>query len=100
MGREYGGGWSGQFAILITSILLRGCCLQYTNFLSLTNKELVLSAVLSLSMLWGNSETSKQRQSSQGFLTHWTHDTASAKIGGEIVGKNGVDDCISGWDWP
>lgn len=42
MGREYGGGWSGQFAILITSILLRGCCLQYTNFLSLTNKELVI----------------------------------------------------------
>lgn len=34
MGREYGGGWSGQFAILITSILLRGCCL--------TNKELVI----------------------------------------------------------
>ena len=42
MDREYEGGNSGWFAILITSILLRGCYLQYTNFLSLTDKELVI----------------------------------------------------------
>ena len=42
MDRQYEGGNSGWFAILITSILLRGCYLQYTNFLSLTDKELVI----------------------------------------------------------
>ena len=33
--------WNGWFSILITSIFLRDCYLQNTNFLSLSDKESV-----------------------------------------------------------
>ena len=47
IGGEYGRIWSRWFAILITNIFVRGYYLQYTNFLSLNNKESVLvSAVI------------------------------------------------------
>ena len=34
--------WIGMFAIAISSIYIRGYYLQYTNFLSLGNRELVV----------------------------------------------------------
>ena len=47
IGGEYGRLWSGWFAILITNVFVRGYYLQYTNFLSLNNKEsVIVSAVI------------------------------------------------------
>ena len=45
IGRGYGKEWSRWFAIPITSTFLRDYYLQYTNFLSLINKELVIVSV-------------------------------------------------------
>ena len=39
---EYVRGCSGWFAILITSTFIRGCYLQYANFLSLSGKGPVI----------------------------------------------------------
>ena len=65
IGRGYGKEWSRWFAIPITSTFLRDYYLQYTNFLSLINKELVIvSVVISAHASWSRKR-SKQRQSSQ-----------------------------------
>lgn len=47
IGRAHGTGWSGWFAILITSILVRGCYLKYNNFLGLSDKESALVRTVS-----------------------------------------------------
>ena len=40
--RGYWRRWIGMFAIAISNIYIRGYYLQYTNFLSLNNRELVV----------------------------------------------------------
>ena len=74
MGGGYGTGCSGRFVIVITNIFLRGDCLKYINFLSLSDKELVIVALLSLSVLHGGRERSNQRQSSQDSFADWAHE--------------------------
>ena len=46
IGREHGRGWSGWFASLITSNFLRDCFLQYTKFLTLSDKESAIVSAL------------------------------------------------------
>lgn len=45
--RKHGKKWSGWFAVLITTIFLRKCYLQYTTFLSFSSKQSeILNAVI------------------------------------------------------
>ena len=46
MDKGYGRGWKGWLAIQIASIIFRGYCLQYTNFLSLSDKESVIVSTM------------------------------------------------------
>ena len=59
--------------------------------------------MLSLFMLQLRRERLNQHQSSQEFPCSLGDDTALigwiTEIGGEIVGKNGSDDCVIAWDW-
>ena len=56
MDKEHGRRWSGMFAILITSIVLKG---YYLLLLGLSDKESVTGALLVLSILQGNRERDK-----------------------------------------
>ena len=46
MDKGYGRGWKGWLAIQIASIIFRDYCLQYTNFLSLSDKESVIVSTM------------------------------------------------------
>ena len=49
IGRRYERRWSNWFSILLIVIFIRGCYLQHNNFLSRSNKKLVIvSAVISV----------------------------------------------------
>ena len=55
--RRYGRGWSGWFTIFTTSISLRACYMQSTDFLSLSDKNKWSWALLSLSAKQGEIKT-------------------------------------------
>ena len=98
-GKVHGSDWSEWFAILITSIFLKGCYLQC--ILSLGDQKSVIIKVLS--MVCGSKERSKQRQSSQDSFNNRALDPASigwmTEEGGRIIGGNGIGDSFSWEEW-
>ena len=44
--RGHGKEWSGWFPLLIKASILRDCNLQHTNFLILSNKDLVIESTV------------------------------------------------------
>ena len=102
MGRGHGRGWSGWFTILITSIFLRGCYLQYTNFLSLSDKESVMvSAIIPVHVSGKQGEVKaapELKRHSRSLNLRAALIARMAEICGGFFGENGSDDSVSGWD--
>ena len=86
IGAEGGRGWSGWCGILITSINpQRLLFLQYTNFLSLTNKK---------SVIWESRGKSKKPRSSEDCTALWTFDAPLIGWMPEVGGN-----CRWEWLW-
>ena len=77
-GVERGHGVSGWLNILMTSIFLRGCYLQCTNFLSLGNKEsVIVSTVIPVDASGKQGEIEVATVlTTQDSLAQLAHDTA------------------------
>ena len=82
MGGGHGREWDEWFVILVTSIFVRGCYSQYTNFWVWTIRNQWLWAPRSMSMLWRKGVLLE-------YLTHWAHDAAisgwTAGVGKRLV---------------
>ena len=72
IGRGYVRGWSGWFVILIPNVFLRGCYLQYTSFLSLS-ESVTVSAVIPVHAS-GKQGDIKAAPVLSGLPTHWVRD--------------------------
>ena len=80
MNREHRRGWSGWFAIIITSINPQKLLLATTCDIPIlwvwVIKNQWLQPLLSMYMFEGSRERSSQCQPSQGYFTHWVLDAA------------------------
>ena len=92
---------SRSFAIPTAVLFLRNCYLQYTIFLSLSNKESEVWPLLSLSMIMESRERSNHCRSWKESPSYWALQTGLIRwmpeVGRRKVDENSSDTCVNGY---